>query len=97
MKLGFNLIKSDKLTKILLVNSCTRMAKEINTELMQRVPNCSVTFAPSLSLSKILIAKTQYDLIIASSIMPDGKTDSLKVFVILQSFYLHKNITILIT
>lgn len=80
VKLGFNLVKSDNKSKILLVNSCNRMAKEINRELLKKLPDCSVTFAPSLSLAKLLIAKGSFNLIICSAIMPDGSSILLKEY-----------------
>ncbi len=78
VKLGFNLIKSEKTTKILLVNSSHRMAKEISSELNKKLPNSEFTFAPTLTLAKVLLGKNSFNLIISSALMPDGNSKQIE-------------------
>ena len=64
--------------RVLVINSCQRMAKEITLELMQSFIGASLTYAPTFTLAKMLLAKRSFDLVVSSSRMPDGNVQSLQ-------------------
>jgi DNA-binding NtrC family response regulator len=64
--------------KVLVINSCQQMAKEITLELMQSFVGAAITYAPTFTLAKMMISKRSFDLVVSSSRMPDGRVQSLQ-------------------
>lgn len=57
---------------VLVINSSHEMAKEITIQLQLKIPGCSITYAPSIELSKWILKRKKVDLIVASPLLPDG-------------------------
>lgn len=64
--------------KVLVINSCQQMAKEITLELMQSFVGAAITYAPTFTLAKLLLSKRSFDLVVSSSRMPDGRVQTLQ-------------------
>ena len=79
---SFSIIKPDPEDKpelkVLVINSCQKMAKEITHELMQSFFGAAITYAPTFTLAKMMIARRNFDLIVSSSRMPDGRVQTLQ-------------------
>ncbi|MEZ4754958.1 MAG: hypothetical protein R3A13_11750 [Bdellovibrionota bacterium] len=63
---------------VLLVNSSTKMAKEISHQLAIVLPNCSIVYAPSVELAKLILKRRKIDLVVANSVLTDGGIHRLK-------------------
>lgn len=57
---------------VLLINASHDMAKEITLQLQLAIPGCSIMYAPTLALSECILKKRKIDLVVSSSILPDG-------------------------
>jgi hypothetical protein len=64
-------ILADECT-VLVVNSSYDMAKEITMQITLSMPHCSIMYAPTLELAKLILLKRRIHLVVASSMMPDG-------------------------
>ena len=64
--------------KVLVINSCQKMAKEITLELMQSFVGAAITYAPTFTLAKLILNKRNFDVIVSSSRMPDGRVQTLQ-------------------
>jgi hypothetical protein len=64
--------------RVLVINSSHDMAKEITMELTLRLPGCSMMYAPTLELAKWILRRRQIDLVVSSTILPDGGVMRLK-------------------
>ncbi|MFO0417516.1 MAG: hypothetical protein ACK5Y6_09530 [Pseudomonadota bacterium] len=80
-----NLVSSDKTTSdrplsasqqggatVLVVNASQEMAQEITLELSRTLPGCSILFAPTLNLALWMLKRRSIDIILSSSVLPDG-------------------------
>lgn len=67
-----------KEVRVLVINSCQKMAKEITVELMQSIVGASITYAPTFTLAKMLLARRTFELVVSSSRMPDGRVQMLE-------------------
>jgi hypothetical protein len=57
---------------VLVVNASLDMARELTVELSQAIPGCSILFAPTLSTALWMLKRRSIDIILSSSILPDG-------------------------
>jgi signal transduction histidine kinase len=48
------------------------MAQEITLELSRTLPGCSILFAPTLNLALWMLKRRSIDIILSSSVLPDG-------------------------
>ena len=65
-------------TSVLVINSSTEMAKEITLQLTLKLPGCSIMYAPTIELAKLLLKKRKIDLIVSSPVLPDGSISNLR-------------------
>jgi hypothetical protein len=97
VKLGFNLKKAASPFKILLINSCQKLAKDISTELSSKIPAANITFAPTITLAKIILNKIHFDIVVSSSFLPDGSCRLIEAFINSQErkslFFIIKNVS----
>ncbi len=63
---------------VLVLNANRQMANEITTRLAERVEDCSIVYAPTLELAKLLLKKGTIDLVVSSPILPDGHITKLQ-------------------
>lgn len=68
----------DSELKVLIINSCQKMAKEITLELMNSSIGAAITYAPTFKLAKLILSKRNFDVIVSSSRMPDGRVQTLQ-------------------
>lgn len=61
----------------LVVNSSHVMAKEITFELSASVPNCSIMYAPTIELAKLILGKRFISLVVSEPVLPDGSVSLL--------------------
>jgi len=64
--------------RVLVVNSSREMAKEMTVELTMQIPGCAITYAPTIELAKLILARRRIDLVVASPMLPDGSITKLK-------------------
>jgi hypothetical protein len=57
---------------VLVINASQDMAQEITVELSRTLPGCSILFAPTLNLALWMLKRRSIDIILSSSILPDG-------------------------
>ena len=69
---------SDQEFRVLVVNSSSEMAKEISLQLTLSIPGCSIMYAPSLELARLILARRQVELVVSSTVLPDGGLARLK-------------------
>lgn len=69
---------TSSINQLLIINSNQKMADEITAEFRSTLPHCKIIFAPSLFLAEKILAKNNFDLIVASPILPDGCIIKLK-------------------
>jgi signal transduction histidine kinase len=62
---------------VLVVNASQEMAQEITLELSRTLPGCSILFAPTLSLALWMLKRRSIDIILSSSVLPDGPLSKL--------------------
>jgi signal transduction histidine kinase len=62
---------------VLVINASQSMAHELTLELSSTLPGSTILFAPTLSLALWIIKRRQIDLILSSSILPDGALSTL--------------------
>lgn len=63
---------------VLVINSSQAMAKEITMQLTLAIPGCSIMYAPTLELARLLIRRREIQLVVSSPILPDGSIAKLK-------------------
>jgi len=54
------------------------MAKEITSELSISLPGCSIIYAPTIALAKLLLTRRKIHLVISAPILPDGNITQLR-------------------
>ncbi|MDZ4786872.1 MAG: hypothetical protein SGJ02_12435 [bacterium] len=69
--------KFEKECTALVINSSFTMAKEITLAITLKMPNCSIMYAPGLEIAKWILKRRKIDLVVSSSMMPDGSFSSL--------------------
>lgn len=73
-----NPITNDQESSVLVVNSSHEMAKEITLQLTLKMPLCSIMYAPSVALAKLLLRRRRIDLVISDTVLPDGNIEKIK-------------------
>lgn len=63
---------------VLVVNNSDHMAKEITHELSLAIPGCSIIYAPTLELARLILKRRPIHLVVSSSVLPDGSVTKLK-------------------
>lgn len=63
---------------VLVINASQDMAKEITLQLTLKIPGCSIMYAPSIELAKWILKRRKIQLVVSSSILPDGSIMALK-------------------
>lgn len=63
---------------VLVINADHLMAKELNHQISMQIPGCSIMFAPTLALARLMLQKRKIDLVISSDILPDGSLKELE-------------------
>lgn len=63
---------------VLVINASHEMAKEITLQLTLQMPGCSITYAPTAGLAKLILGRKKIDLVVSSHILPDGPVDKLR-------------------
>ena len=62
----------------LITNASHGMAKEITIQLSLAMPGCSLIYAPTIGIAKLILKKRTVDMLISSPMLPDGPVDALK-------------------
>lgn len=57
---------------VMVINASLELARELTVELSQALPGCSILFAPTLSTALWMLKRRSIDIILSSSILPDG-------------------------
>ena len=57
---------------VLVLNANRQMANEITTRLAEDVDECSIVYAPTLELARLMLKRRKIDLIVSSPVLPDG-------------------------
>lgn len=57
---------------VLVLNANRQMANEITSRLAEQVDECSIVYAPTLELARLMLRKRKIDLIVSSPVLPDG-------------------------
>ena len=70
--------KAAKNYSVLVLNANRQMANEISARLAEHVDDCSMVYAPTLELAKLLLKKGDIDLVVSSPILPDGHITKLQ-------------------
>ena len=63
---------------VLVLNANREMANEITKQMAQEVDECSIIYAPTIELAKLLLRKHRVDLVVSSPILPDGHITKLQ-------------------
>lgn len=63
---------------VLVINADHEMAKELTLQLSIQIPGCSIVFAPTLALAKLMLRRRKIDFIVSSAILPDGSLRDLE-------------------
>jgi signal transduction histidine kinase len=63
---------SEREYRVLVINSSQEMAKEITLQLTLSIPGCSIMYAPSLELARLILSRRSIDLVVSSAVLPDG-------------------------
>jgi signal transduction histidine kinase len=69
---------SDDEYRVLVINGSGEMAKEISLQLTLGIPGCSIMYAPSIQLARLILARRVVNLIVSSTVLPDGGLVKLK-------------------
>jgi len=83
---------SEREYRVLVINSSQEMAKEITLQLTLSIPGCSIMYAPSLELARLILSRRSIDLLVSSAVLPDGGL--LRLRAILQSKEISPDIAI---
>jgi hypothetical protein len=62
---------------VLVVNSSQAMAREMTMQLIHAIPWCSILYAPTFALAALMVRRRKIDLVVSSTVMPDGGIDLL--------------------
>ncbi len=65
---------------VLVINASLEMARELTVELTNTIPGCNILFAPTLSTALWILKRRCIDIILSSSILPDGPLTRLHEF-----------------
>lgn len=69
---------SEQEFRVLVINGSTEMAKEISLQLTLSIPGCAIMYAPSIELARLILLRRDVDLIVSSTLLPDGGTSRLQ-------------------
>ena len=64
--------------KVLVINASHEMAKEITSQLAINIPGCSIIYAPTIEIAKWILKRRNIDLLVSSTILPDGNISKLE-------------------
>jgi hypothetical protein len=65
---------------VLVINASQGMAQEITVELSRTLPGAAILFAPTLHLALWILKRRTIDIILSSSVLPDGPLSKLHEF-----------------
>jgi hypothetical protein len=65
---------------VLVINASLEMARELTVELTNTIPGCNILFAPTLSTALWILKRRCIDIILSSSVLPDGPLSRLHEF-----------------
>lgn len=63
---------------VLVLNASREMATHISLELHRGIVGCAILYAPSIELARLVLRRTKVDLIVASTVLPDGGVSRLQ-------------------
>ncbi len=63
---------------VLILNASHDMAVEMTACLEQTVSHCQIIYVPSITLARLMLSRRNIDLVISSSVLPDGSVQLLK-------------------
>lgn len=63
---------------VLVLNASREMATHISLELHRGIAGCAILYAPSIELARLVLRRTKVDLIVASTVLPDGGVSRLR-------------------
>ncbi|WKZ57593.1 MAG: hypothetical protein QY326_02710 [Bdellovibrionota bacterium] len=63
---------------VLVLNASREMATQMTMEITARLPGCSIMYAPSIALAKLIVARRRIDLVVSSPVLPDGGVQRLR-------------------
>ena len=70
---------------VLVINASQGLAQEITVELSRNLPGATILFAPTLHLALWILKRRSIDVILSSSVLPDGPLAKLHEFLELMS------------
>ncbi len=70
---------------VLVINASQGLAQEITVELSRTLPGATILFAPTLHLALWILKRRTIDIILSSSVLPDGPLAKLHEFLELMS------------
>lgn len=70
---------------VLVINASQGLAQEITVELSRTLPGATILFAPTLHLALWILKRRSIDIILSSSVLPDGPLGKLHEFLDLMS------------
>ena len=70
---------------VLVINASQGLAQEITVELSRTLPGATILFAPTLHLALWILKRRSIDIILSSSVLPDGPLGKLHEFLELMS------------
>ncbi|MCO6431266.1 MAG: hypothetical protein J5J00_10435 [Deltaproteobacteria bacterium] len=65
-------------TSVLIANASQHMAKEMTIQLGLSLPGCSLIYAPTVEMARLILKRRSVDLIVSSPILPDGSIEGLR-------------------
>lgn len=63
---------------VLVANASHAMAKEITLQMGLALPGCSLIYAPTIEIARLVLKRRPIDLVISSPLLPDGSVDSIR-------------------
>jgi hypothetical protein len=64
--------------RALVINASHEMASAMRAQLEEVLDECEITFAPSIELARWLLKRQTFELVVTSSILPDGNPAKLR-------------------
>jgi len=63
---------------VLVINSNTASARYIQREIEAKLEGCSILYAPTLELAKLMLSRHAIELIVSNAVLPDGSVTNLR-------------------
>lgn len=77
-KVTLSIAKEESEFKVLVINASQNMAKEITMQLNLNFPGCSITYAPSIEMARLILSRRKFSLVVSNQILPDGNVSKLQ-------------------